>query len=137
MKQVIFNFMKNNKALLCFIVFFSFNATRISAAGLAPVDSINWVAYSEEAGVKFSYRVDVCEGKNVIFLKFENTNTVAKNVDFHLIIDGPNHDLPAPQMIHLNAGQTVSGQCTATPALTKNIESSNPTILDFSMRILN
>lgn len=97
----------------------------------------NWVNYAENDGIKFSYQSAECNGQSVVFLKFENTTTAEVNLNFQLILDGNQVDVPTPNIIHLRPLEITAGQCVGTPFLIKNSNGSNPKILTFRMNIIH
>lgn len=128
----VISFLRNQKMVMAFALLASMNA--FSQSTIPPVNNL-WLLHSEKDGVKFSYKVDVCNGDNVMLLKFENVQNFPKNVDFKLIIDGPVNDLPMPSIFHLGPNEVLTGQCL-TPMLLKHIASTTPVIHLFTMNII-
>jgi hypothetical protein len=131
MKKRLLKFLRNQKLAVIFGgLIFSLN---VSAQDSSTNDG--WINYSQKDGVKFSYKISECNNENVMFLKFENVQNYSKNVNFQLIIDGPNQDLPMPSLIHLIPNSVLEGQCIATPILKKHIETLTPIIHSFDMNV--
>lgn len=92
-----------------------------------------WTLLAEEGSAKVYYKLGTCEERNVMFLKFENTSGESVRVDFHLVLE---NNPPAPQRIEINGNSSLSGQCTGTPDLVKDVSSSQPSPV-VTMRIVN
>ena len=113
------------------LVFMSFlNFLTVHASPLVLASNDDWVLQSEKNGVKLFYKLDTCEGKNVLFLKFENSNPNEARINYTLIIESPGHNLPTmPQAIVMKGNETRVGTCDSGIGLTTDIkEIKNPTL---------
>lgn len=107
------------------------------ATPLTPLDSSVWVFQSQQNGVKLFYKVDVCSNKNVLFLKFENTNAVKSNVSYNIIVESPGSNIPiSPQFIILQGNETKVGDCNRVMGLAFDINTiTNPGNLRVIMNV--
>jgi hypothetical protein len=91
----------------------------------------DWTLQSEKNGVKLYFRTASCGEKNMLFLKLENTNSAAKHVNYHVIVESEGHNMPLlPQTIELPAAETKSGSCDGERGLATDIRNiSNPRLV--------
>lgn len=94
------------------------------SSGLLQAQSLDgWTLQSEKNGVKLYSTTETCGGKNMLFLKLENTNSTAKHVNYNIIIESPGHNMPLlPLAVQLNAMETKTGGCDAGKELTTDIK---------------
>ena len=94
------------------------------SSGLLQAQSSDvWTLQSEKNGVKLYSTTENCGGKNMLFLKLENTNSLAKHVNYNIIIESPGHNMPLlPQAVELTAMETKMGSCDARKELTTDIK---------------
>ena len=104
-----------------------------SCLTLLHAQSGEWTLHSSSNGVSFSYKTEVCEGNNTLFLKFENTASAEKNVHFTLVVESPGLNIPLPpRFVHLKGNESQSGDCDADPVLKAEIN----TITNLSLRVI-
>lgn len=91
----------------------------------------DWTFQSESNGVKLYYKLETCSTSNMMFFKFENTNSVASHVSCNIVIESPGHNMPLlPQLIELAANETKEGSCSANVQLTTDVKNmSNPSLM--------
>ena len=89
-----------------------------------------WTLHSTLNGVKFYYMADTCSDSPFLFLKFENTSTSVKHVNYTVIVESPGLNIPLlPQAVQLNANETKTGSCTSASNLKSDIKGiTNPTL---------
>src|ERR1035437_5703841 len=102
-----------------------------SAGCLHAQSTTDWTLRSEKNGVKLYSKKDTCAGKNMLFLKLENTNSAAKHVIYTIIIESPGRNMPlVPRSVELNATETKAGSCDSDKELTADIKNStNPDLI--------
>jgi hypothetical protein len=83
----------------------------------------NWI-FLTEGGVKAYYQTGTCDSRNVMFLKFENTQGANVKVDFLMLLEG---NPPTPHVIELQSNQIITGQCMGTPDLLKEWTNASAT----------
>ena len=89
-----------------------------------------WTLHSTSNGVNLYYMTDTCSNSHALFLKFENTSTSVKHVNYTVIVESPGLNIPLlPQAVQLNANETKTGSCTSPSNLKSDIKGiTNPTL---------
>ena len=83
----------------------------------------DWILQSEKNGVKLYFRTDNCGNTNMLFLKFENSNSTAKHVNCNIIIESPVRNMPLlPLSVNLEGNETKSGECNSNKELSTDIK---------------
>ena len=123
MKQIFSKMPNLVKAITVLMFLFSVNVASAQSNGA-------WTLKSENKGVKLYYKVEVCNGKNTLVLKVENTNSDAKHVSYNIVIESPGHNMPLlPQSVELAAGETKSGSCTSKDLSVDIKNITNPSLV--------
>lgn len=99
--------------------------------------SNDWVLYSEKDGIKFSYKLDECASRNVMFLEFENTLNTDVTIDFQLIAGGDEIPMTLPKIIQVKANETIMGSCSGLLELIKELNNPGIPSLQFTMKLVN
>lgn len=78
----------------------------------------NWTLHSEKNGVKLYSSTAMCGDKNLLIFKFENTNPIARRVNYNVIVMSEGRNMPLlPQSLELGASETKTGNCDADKEL--------------------
>jgi len=105
----------------------------VQLRGTAPSIS-DWILSTDVDGVRLYYKLDICDSRNVMFLKLENSTSVDVKVDVHVIVE---NSVPMPQIISLRANETLTGQCMGTPDLVKDIKGASTPPPQVSLKVIN
>lgn len=119
--KLVFNFIIFSFVLLC------------SGSSLRAQSDDSWTLQSEKHGIKLYYRTDSCANSNMLFLKLENTNAIAKHVNCNIIIESSVRNIPlVPLSVELKAGETKFGECNSNKELSTDIKN----IINFKMVVV-
>ena len=109
------------------LMFFSVSS---KAQGTDP----QWTLFAEDGGVKAYYTIGTCDARNVMFLKFENSNKVDVKVNFQMVLE---NNPPTPQILEIKANDAITGKCLGTPDLVKDVKANFSVLPPFSMNLIN
>ena len=102
--------------------------------GFLQAQSANdWTLQSEKNGVKLYSSTSQCDDKNMLVLKFENTNIESKHVNYSVVVRSTGHNIPLrPKSLELAASETKIGDCETEQDLTGDIKN----ITSFELQIV-
>lgn len=96
----------------------------------------DWSLQAEKNGVKLYSLSSSCEGKNMLFLKVENTNLEEKHVNYNIVVESPGHNMPLrPQTLELKGSETKTGSCEGSAELSVDIKDITTFNLVVVMRV--